>query len=125
MKELLAGLTICLIASLLLMAAADGAGRGYPHLSASLGLTVGRLWTRKWAYVATWSDRGSWFRIHAGGAGWELAFDKWRWKNTHRQLSRVRLDSSGKSLCQGADTDLGEYRFSRSCQFQGAVRPPG
>jgi hypothetical protein len=125
MKELLAGLTICLIASLLLMAVADGAGSECPHLSASLGLTVGRLWSRKWASAATWSDRGSWlFRIHAGEAG-EFAFDGWRWRNTHRQLRWVRLDSNARFLCQDADNDLGEYRFLRFCQFQGAVRPPG
>lgn len=125
MRELLAGLTICLIASLLLVAVADGVGRGYPHLSALLSLTGGRLWNTKWASATIWSDRVSWFRIHAGEAGWEFAFDKWQWTNTHRQLRRVRLDSSGEFLCQGADTDLGEYRFSRSCQFQGAVRPTG
>jgi hypothetical protein len=125
MKELLAGLTICLIASLLLVAVADEAGRGYPHLSASLGLTVGRLWNGKWTFAATWSDRESWFHIHAAEVGQEFTFDKGHWGNTHRQLRPVRPDSSGESLCQGADTDLSEYRFSRSCQFQGAVRPLG
>jgi hypothetical protein len=125
MKELLAGLTICLIASLLLVAVADGAGRGYPHLSASLGLTASGLWNGEWAFAATWSNRGSWLRIHVGEAGWECTFDKWLWRNTHRQLRRVRLDSSGKFLRQGADTYINAYRFSRSCQFQGAVRPPG
>ena len=124
MKELFAGLTVCLLISSLLMAVADEAGRECPHLSASLSLTVSRLWDGKWAFAVTWSDREPRFRIHAGEAGWEFAFDGWRWRNTHRQL-RVRLDSSGKSLRQGADNDLGEHRFSRFCQFQGAVRLPG
>ena len=77
MRELLAGLTICLIANLLLVAVADGAGRGYPHLSALLSLTGGRLSNTKWASATIWSDRVSWFRSHAGEAGWEFAFDKW------------------------------------------------
>jgi hypothetical protein len=116
MRELLAGLTICLIASLLLVAVADGAGRGYLHLSAPLSLTGGRLWNRKWASATIWSDRVSWFRIHAGEAGWEFAFDKWQWTNTHRQLRRVRLDSGGEFLCQGAP-----ILTSVSIGFQGPV----
>ena len=100
MKELLAGLTICLIASLLLIAVADGVGRGYPHLSTSLGLTVGGLWDRERTLAATWSDRGPWFRIHTDEAGREFTFDRWRWRNTHQQLRRVRLDRSGKFLRQ-------------------------
>jgi hypothetical protein len=125
MKRPLAGLTIYLLISLLLMAVADGVERGHLHLSASLGLTVGRLWNGEWAFAATWSDRGPLFRFRAGEAGWEFTFDKWQWRSTHRQLGRVRLDSSGKFLRQDADTYISEYRFLRSCQFQGAVRPPG
>ena len=116
MKKLFAGLTVCLLISLLLMTVADGLGSGYAHRSASLGLAVGRLWNRKWASAATWSDRGSWlFRIHAGEAGWRFAFDGWRWRNTHHQ-PRVRPDSSGRFLCQGTD-----IMTSVSIGFQGSV----
>jgi hypothetical protein len=125
MKGLLAGLTVCLLASLLLMAVMDGVERGYFYRSASLGLAAGGLRDRERAFAATWSGRAPGLRVYAGKAGSEFPLEKWRWRNTHRQAKCARLDSSGRFLRQGSATDFSKYRFSRFCQFQEAMRLPG
>ncbi len=94
MKGLLAGLTVCLLASLLLMTVADGVERGYLYRSASLGLAVGGLQDRERAFAATCVEepqdsastlarpgrssrlRNGGGRIHTvrpGGSGWIAA----------------------------------------------------
>ena len=103
MTGLLAGLTVCLLVSLLLMTVADGLRRGHPHLPAFLSLTVGGLW-----------DREPWLHIHAGKAGGELAFKKWRWRSMHHQIRWIRLDSGGRSLHQDGDTDISGIGFQGS-----------
>ena len=106
MKGLLGGLTMCLLVSLLLMTVADGAGRGYPHLSMSLGSAVAELWDRERTFAATRSGRTSWFRIRAGEDKCEFMLGKWWRRSTHRQIWGARFDRGGRFLRQGGDADI-------------------
>jgi hypothetical protein len=114
MKGLFAGLTVCLLVSLLLVLVADGARRGCPPLLASLGQAVRRLQGGEWAIPSIWSDRALWFRLHAGEAGWEFLLEKGRWRNTHCHLRWIRPDSSGRYLLQNGDADTGSGGFQGS-----------
>jgi len=125
MRRLLTGLTVCLLVSLLLMARANGVGRSYSHLPASLSLAIDRLRDREWAITTTWSDRDSIFRTHAGKVRWKFGPEKWQWGNMYRQIGWIRTGSSGSFLRRDGDSEISKYRFSRFYQFQGAVRLPG
>jgi hypothetical protein len=124
-KRLLVGLTVCLLASLLLMSLADGVERGSPHLSMFLGPAVAGLWDGEYVLAAPRNASVSWFCIRAGEARCDFMPEKWWRRNTHRQIRWVGRDSRRRFLRQGGDTDISEYRFSRSRQFQGAVCSPG
>ena len=49
--------------------------------------------------------------------------EKWQWRNTHRQIRWIRLDSNGRFLRQGGDTAINEYGFSRFFSVSGSSAP--
>jgi len=109
-RGLLAGLTVCLLAALLLVLV-DGVGREDPHLAASW------LQDAEWACTAIWSDRWPRFRTRACGTKGQFTLDRRRWKVRTVSLRWLRLGSSGKFPRQGA------ILTSVSTGFQGAVAP--
>ena len=118
MRGLLAGLAVCLLAALLLVLV-DGAGRENSHPVANW------LQDTQWACTTIASDRWLQFHTCACGTKWRFMLDKRRRKDTHCQVRWLRLRSGGRFPRQGGDTAISEYRFSRCCRSQGAIRPPG
>lgn len=117
MKGLLAGLTVCLLVSLLLVLVADGAPRGCLPLLASLGQAASRLQGGEWVILSTLSDRTPWFRVHASEARWEFVLEKGRW--------RIRTAiSSGSGWTAAPDiSSRMAMPTSASGGFQSSVNP--
>ncbi len=101
MNRLLAGLIVCLLVSLLLVAV-----DGYLSLPAYADQATSRLSCKEWDVVVLCRC------VYAGEARWELALEKWWGRNMHRQFIGVGLDSSSL-LFQHSDTNIGMRRFSR------------
>jgi hypothetical protein len=116
MKELLTGLTVCLLASLLLMAVADGVERGYFYQSASLGLAVGELQDRERAFAATCVEepQGSTSTLARLGRSSRL-------RNGGGRIRTVRPGASGWIAAAGFSAEVVAILTSASIGFQGSV----
>ena len=117
MKWLLAGLTMCLLISLLLAAVTDGARRHCLPLLASLGQAASRARGEEWAILSPQSGRTPRFRVHGDNARWQFGLEKWRW--------RIRIAISGGSdrIATADISSKPAMPTSVSGDFQGSVNP--
>jgi len=126
MKGLFVGLILCLLASLLLVAAETNSVSGEDFLLlATFAQSPSGLLDGVWTSAAIGQDGAPWFCAYAGETEWKFPLQIRWWKYTHRQLRLVRSDSSGTPLLHDGDADISMQRFSRFSRSQGAVRPPG
>lgn len=101
MNKLLARWAVCLVASLLLIAADE-----YLTLPPAADQATSRLLCQEWDVVVLGRC------VYADEARWELVLEK-RWdRNLHRQFVEVGLDNRSL-LGQPGDTHSGMRRFSR------------
>ena len=110
MRGFLAGLTVCLLAALLLVLV-DGVGREDSHLAASW------LQDAEWACTAIWSDRWPRFRTRACGTKGQFTLDKRRCK-----VRTVSLGGSDWAVVASSPVRVA-ILTSVSIGFQGAVTP--
>lgn len=98
MEGLFAGLTVCLLVSLLLVLVARGG---------------------QWAIPSTWEGRTPCFGIHTDEARWGFVLERWRW--------RIGIAISGGSgwIAAANVSSKTTKATSVSGGFQGSVNPRG